>query len=121
MKYRLADFGRIFSTRDRGAEMRRDALERLSGAPVTSLIIDLDGVLSVSYSFVDEYIGELTEMSGGHAPSFANMSPLAARTISSSLANRGFEIPPEVAAQIARRRRVRAGQHRHASSQTEQA
>ncbi len=119
MKYRLADFGRIFSTRDRGAEMRRDALDRLSGAPVDSLTIDLDDVLSVSYSFVDEYIGELAQMSGGRTPSFANVSPLAARTISRSLSNRGLEVPPEVAAQVPGR--ARAGRGRQASARTEPA
>jgi hypothetical protein len=120
VQFSLSDFGRVFSTRDRGAEVRQATLDRLNGEPVSTLCIDLDGVLSLSYSFVDEYIGELAT-GGGQSPSFANASALTARTIARSLENRGLEVPTEFATQApGRAGRGRAGQRR-AAARTEPA
>jgi hypothetical protein len=57
--YRLADEGLTFSTRPRGAELRERLLTRAHDADAVEL--DLDGVLSVSYSFADEFVGPMRD------------------------------------------------------------
>lgn len=56
--YRLHERGRTFSTRPRGADMRV-ALLREAGA-AESVELDFSRVLSVSYSFADEFFGSLS-------------------------------------------------------------
>jgi hypothetical protein len=55
--FRLAEHGRTFSTRPTGA-MLRDALVDASTA-ADEVTIDFDGVLAISYSFADEFAGQL--------------------------------------------------------------
>jgi hypothetical protein len=90
MRYRLADHGLVFSTRDRGARILADLREKT--ASVATVAIDFSDVRSVSYSFVDEFIGELMQ----HAPeteavTLVNVPPSAARTIERSLRRRGID------------------------------
>jgi len=83
--------------------VREDVLDQLGGAPPDSLLVDLDQVLSVSYSFVDEFIGEFAAKNDGNPPAFANVPPTAARAIARSLANRGFEVPQDLVAGMPKR------------------
>jgi hypothetical protein len=89
MEYRLAEFGRVFSTRDKGAATLADFRRKLGETHVESATIDFDDVLSVSYSFVDEFIGELVEVAG-IAPRLVNVSPATMSTIERSLRTRGL-------------------------------
>jgi anti-anti-sigma regulatory factor len=56
-RFSLSEFGTSFATRGRGEELRREILERAAGAE--SIVIDLDGVEHVSYSFADELLAKL--------------------------------------------------------------
>jgi hypothetical protein len=60
MLYPVAQHGRVFSTRERGAELRRQieaALEKVGlGEP---LILDVAGVELISFSVADEIVGKL--------------------------------------------------------------
>lgn len=91
MEYRLADFSLVFSTRDRGARMRADLRERMNAARGDRHIIDFEGVLSASYSFIDEFLGVLIQEMGDSAPEIANVTPAVARTIERSLIHRGLD------------------------------
>lgn len=90
MEYRLANQGLVFSTRDRGARVLADLRKKTRGVALESVRIDFGGVRSVSYSFIDEFIGELAQTSGAAAPRCINVSPAAARTIERSLRRRGL-------------------------------
>lgn len=91
MRYCLADHGLVFSTRDRGARILADLRERTAGASMVA--IDFADVRSVSYSFVDEFIGQLTQDASASEPAarFVNVPPAAARTIERSLRRRGLD------------------------------
>jgi hypothetical protein len=91
MQYRLADYSLVFSTRDRGARMRADLLAKIDSAPADRYVIDFDGVLSASYSFVDEFVGVLIQNMGDSAPELANVPPAVCRTIERSLTRRGLD------------------------------
>jgi hypothetical protein len=54
--FQLRDFGRVFATRERGAELRTELLSRSTEDDV---VVDFDGVTNVSYSFADEFLGVL--------------------------------------------------------------
>lgn len=59
MAYRFVarEHGATFATRGRGAELRERILEASdAGSPV---IFDFDGVLTVSASFADEFLGKI--------------------------------------------------------------
>jgi len=90
MQYRLADHSLVFSTRDRGAKMRADLLATIDTAP-TQCVVDFEGVLSASYSFIDEFVGVLIEDMGGAAPEFVNVPSAVCRTIERSLKRRGVD------------------------------
>jgi STAS-like domain of unknown function (DUF4325) len=91
MQYRLADYSRVLSTRVRGARMRSELLEKIAAAPTGTVIIDLDGVLNASYSFVDEFFGKLAQTLGEGFPELVNVPPVVARTIDRSLRRRGVD------------------------------
>lgn len=57
MRYNVADHGTFFSTRSRGAAIRGD-LEAKAG-DADRVEVDFAGVQSVSYSFLDCFVGEL--------------------------------------------------------------
>lgn len=103
MHVRLAERGLVFSTRDRGARLRDDLLKQLGDLPNASLTFDFDAVISVSYSFIDELIGDLSERMAPSAPEVVKASPKILRTIEKSLRNRRLD--PE---------RVLAGSLQHA-------
>jgi hypothetical protein len=60
MRYHVGQHGRVFSTRERGTELRRQieaALEQVGlGEP---LILDFSGVELISFSVADEVVGKL--------------------------------------------------------------
>ncbi len=91
MQYRLADQGLVFSTRDRGARVLADVRTKIGNAPMESVTIDFAGVRSVSYSFIDEFIGELMQSAAASAPKLVNVPTSAARTIKRSLRRRGVD------------------------------
>jgi STAS-like domain of unknown function (DUF4325) len=88
MTYRLADHGRVFSTRDRGARVGAEICELAKQDG--QIVVDLADVISVSYSFVDELVSSLTELIKADRLEFANVPPQAARTIERSLKRRGL-------------------------------
>lgn len=92
MEYRLADYGLVFSTRERGARMLGDLLAKARGVPLETVRIDFDGVRSASYSFIDEFIGELVQKAAASPPRCINVSPVAARTIERSMRRRGLSV-----------------------------
>lgn len=53
MHYSLAEHGRVYSTRERGAELRDHLLAATSGDDEIS--IDFENVLSATHSFLDEF------------------------------------------------------------------
>lgn len=59
MTFRLADHGHGFSTRPRGVEVL--ALLDQAARPGDTIGVDFSDVLSVSYSFADEFVGKLAE------------------------------------------------------------
>jgi hypothetical protein len=71
--------------------MLADLREKTRDVPLETVRIDFAGVRSVSYSFVDEFIGELAQAAGTNAPRCINVSPAAARTIERSLRRRGLD------------------------------
>lgn len=89
-RFRLSDFGSTFSTRPRGIELRNALIqEAIDEADVE---IDLNGVLSVSYSFADEFAAGLIQASGdGSIPFVVHLteaSPEVTRVIDRAIANR---------------------------------
>ena len=92
MQYRLADHGLVFSTRDRGARMLADIREE-RGDSMMSMTIDFSGVRSLSYSFVDEFLGEMLQDAAAHHahPVLTNVPPTVSRTIERSLRRRGLD------------------------------
>lgn len=93
MRYRLADHGLVFSTRDRGTRILADFREKTIDATTEPVAIDFAEVRSVSYSFIDEFIGELMRQAAERdvTLTLVNVSPSAARTIERSLRRRGLE------------------------------
>jgi hypothetical protein len=91
MQLRLADHGLVFSTRDRGGRVRDGLLRKIGDLRTTTLIFDFDEVISASYSFVDELIGEMAERMAPNAPEVTGASPKILRTIEKSLRNRGLD------------------------------
>jgi len=90
MKFRLADHGLVFSTRDRGKAMRADLLADLASAE--TIVIDFDEVLSASYSFLDEFISILTEEIQPRRPELVNVPETISETIERSLRRRGLDL-----------------------------
>jgi STAS-like domain of unknown function (DUF4325) len=68
-RFCLSDFGSTFSTRPRGIELR-DTLVQKAGHEV-EVEVDLEGVLSVSYSFADEFAAGLVQGSTDGSIPFA--------------------------------------------------
>lgn len=89
-RFRLSDFGSTFSTRPRGIELR-EALVK-DACHEVDVEVDLAGVLSVSYSFADEFIAGLVQGSAdGSIPFVVHLtgaSPEVERVISRAVAHR---------------------------------
>ncbi len=63
----------------------------MNAAPEDRHVIDFDGVLSASYSFIDEFLGALIQQIGDSAPEVTNVPPAVASTIERSLTRRGLD------------------------------
>jgi hypothetical protein len=91
MQIRLAEHGLVFSTRNRGERLRESLVERIDDLWTVTLTFDFEEVISASYSFVDELIGELAERMAPNAPDVVNAPPTIVGTIERSLRNRGLD------------------------------
>lgn len=96
MRFRLHDRGTVFSTRPRGAAL----LAELENEADTATVVEVDfgGVESISYSFADEFVGELVQRVDRGDYTFdvtlEDVAPQLRRIILRSLANRGLESDP---------------------------
>ncbi len=99
-RFRLSDFGSTFSTRPRGTELRVALVQ--AAAHETEVEVDLDGVLSVSYSFADEFAATLIQASAdGSSPFVVNLagaSPEVERVIGRAIANRQAQASTRISA-----------------------
>lgn len=95
LDYRLADHGRTFSTRPRAVELRAELLERAGDAE--TIVVDFDNVLSVSYSFADEFVAHLAQAEGGAGVSWVNASPEVSRVVERAVARRRGDAEDSVA------------------------
>jgi STAS-like domain of unknown function (DUF4325) len=92
MRFRLADHGGVFSTRPRGTELL--ALLEREAKDASVVEIDFEDVRNVSYSFVDEFVGELAERASRRDAfeiALANVPARMERIIASSLERRGVD------------------------------
>ena len=88
--YSLSERGRTLSTRPRGAQLREELLAAVSLE--ASVELDFTGVLSVSYSFADEFVACLRAREAeGNLPfsvSVVGASDEVARVLDRAVANR---------------------------------
>jgi len=83
--FQVSEFGRTFATRERGDALRRDLLKLAEGHDLA--VVDFDGVMSVSYSFADEFVGKLcTEES--LQVDLQNLSPRVREIVDRAVARR---------------------------------
>ncbi len=68
-KYCLSDLGSTFSTRPRGVELRNDLIQQAGAEALVE--VDFGGVLSISYSFADEFAAVLVQRSADGSLPFA--------------------------------------------------
>jgi uncharacterized protein DUF4325 len=100
MRYRVADHGRVFSTRDRGKRCLSDFVtvyDRHDG----SVVLDFEGVRSMTPSFADELVGELLVRSARgeiRMPTLENLGPQPLRSVERCAQARGLEWSPQLAA-----------------------
>lgn len=89
MDFRLSQYGKVFSTRPRGLDMRETLRAQLSpGEPVS---ISFDAVLKVSQSFSDEFLGGLiAELGPERVRVEGSMVPAVERVLNRALQHRGF-------------------------------
>lgn len=90
-RYILGRHGHAFSTRARAEELRAEIEQLASGA--AEVLIDFEGVRSVSYSFADELVGVLAAQyvadSKQPRPVVIGLSAQAQRVLLGSLSQRG--------------------------------
>jgi uncharacterized protein DUF4325 len=94
MRYRMADHGRVFSTRDRGARLLADFDSAYTRD--ASVVIDFAGVLSMTHSFADEFVGELLARSNRGelpAPRLENLAEVPRRAVERCADVRGVPAP----------------------------
>jgi hypothetical protein len=91
MQLCLAEYGPVFSTRNRGERLRDELLEKIEDLSTVELVFDFANVMSASYSFVDELVGEMVERMVPNTPSIINASPSIVETIERSLRNRRLD------------------------------
>jgi hypothetical protein len=93
MRFALSDHGQVFSTRSRGATLL--ALLEQSVDDVGAVQVDFAGVRNISYSFADEFVGELLERaSTGRYPCpivLLNTNTESERVIADSLRRRRLD------------------------------
>jgi hypothetical protein len=91
--YHLSDFGSTFSTRPRGVELRNALIKQACGETIVK--IDFSNVLSISYSFADEFAAGLVQGSADGSILFAvdlvGISDEVARVIDRAIANRRLQ------------------------------
>lgn len=91
LRYVLSRHGQAFSTRARGEQIRVE-IEQLAGG-ASEVLIDFEGVRSVSYSFADELIGvfvsEYIVERSKLRPLVIGLTAQAQRVLLGSLARRG--------------------------------
>lgn len=78
-RFLLSEFGTSSATRGRGQELREQALSAL--AVPSTLIVDFAGVQHVSYSFADEFAGELVARGDDLAVEITHTSETVDRTV----------------------------------------
>ena len=88
MVFRLADHGLVLLTRVRGEAIRDELLGGLT--PGETVVIDFDEVRNASYSFLDEFVGELAARLEPN-PELINVPQKISETIAESLRNRGLD------------------------------
>ncbi len=81
----LSTFGTSFATRGRGQELREQILTDAGTAG--PLVIDLDGVKHVSYSFADELLAKLST-NADIALEIVGASPNVQRTVDDAIRRR---------------------------------
>jgi hypothetical protein len=97
MDFRLSKYGKVFSTRPRGLDMRETLRAQLSpGEPVS---ISFDAVLKVSQSFSDEFLGGLiAELGPERVRVQGAMVPAVERVLNRALQHRGFNSVNDIGA-----------------------
>lgn len=86
MVFRLSDHGAVFSTRPKGASLRKLLLSQRSVGE--EIRISFAEVQSVSYSFVDEFLGPL--VLGSDPVKLEDVPPAVGRIIDGTLRRRGL-------------------------------
>jgi hypothetical protein len=91
MDFRLSDYGRVFSTRLRGREIRQELLKRLANDD--RVVISFVSVARVSQSFSDEFLGALlSDIGPDRVLIDGEMAPAVARVLGRALHRRGFDL-----------------------------
>lgn len=93
MIFQLSDHGTAFSTRALGAQLLDELIQAADEHP--SVVVDFRDVRLVSYSFADEFVGNLaTRRQSSELPfalTFKNVGNNPQRIIRRSLANRNVD------------------------------
>ena len=92
MIFRLVDHGTVFSTRPKGASVRKILLA--SKSVDGTVEVSFEGVQSVSSSFADEFLGPL--VLGSDEVRLTGVSPPVRRIVERTLRRRGLR-PSQVA------------------------
>lgn len=91
-RYRLSADGQVFSTRVRAEQIREAIMRNARGAP--TVLIDFDGVRSISFSFADELFGVLVRQHlndpSSPRPIAIGLSAQAQRVLMGSARQRGL-------------------------------
>lgn len=91
MDFQLSEYGRVFSTRSRGREIREELLQSL--ADEDRVAISFDGVARVSQSFSDEFLGSLLSDIGlDRVLVDGELAPAVERVLGRALRRRGFDL-----------------------------
>jgi hypothetical protein len=85
LTFQVKEFGRTFATRERGNGLRGELLKLAEGHDV--VVVDFDGVMSVSYSFADELVGKLCADEPIHVE-LRNLSPRVQEIVDRAVARR---------------------------------
>ena len=96
MDFQLSEYGRVFSTRPRGKQIREELLGRLNDGE--RVFISFDGVARVSQSFSDEFLGALLSDLGQDLVLVeGDLAPGVVRVLGRALDRRGFDLEALVA------------------------
>jgi hypothetical protein len=100
MRYRVADQGRVFSTRDRGRQFLLDFVTVYDQHGGSDVVLDFEGVLSMTPSFADELVGELLVRSARGEmtmPALEHLAPQPLRSVERCARARGLDWSPQLA------------------------